>query len=384
MQERRGLLLVTRNLPPLRGGMERLNARLAVEMSRNMDVTVVGPHGSGILAAPGVEVIACPRPGLAAFLLWSMWTAGGVARRRRPRWILGGSGLAAPAVLWASVISGSRRAVYLHGLDVVARHPLYRAFWLPAIRHMHALIANSRNTAALAGRAGVEVARLDVVVPGVEPPLPPDPQAGLDFRAQHGLGTRKILLSVGRLTERKGLTRFVEQALSSILERHPDVLLLVVGDAAPDALLQGSHDMRSQVEAVIAQRHLAGSVRFLGPVSEEELHAAYEASDLHVFPVVDRPGDVEGFGMVAIEAAAHGRSTVAFAVGGVPDAVREGESGYLIAPGDYAAFAAKIGDALDRGPDAFAESARTFALGLSWERFGLEIGRALGRHEVRP
>jgi phosphatidylinositol alpha-1,6-mannosyltransferase len=384
MQERRGLLLVTRNLPPLRGGMERLNARLAAEMSRTMDVTVVGPHGSGVLAVPGVEVIACPRPGLAAFLVWSMWTAGRVARRRRPRWILGGSGLAAPAVLWASVISGARRAVYLHGLDVVARHPLYRAVWLPAIRRMHALIANSRNTAALARYAGVEAGRLDVVVPGVEPPLPPDPQAGFDFRTRHGLGHRKILLSVGRLTERKGLTRFVEQSLPLILARQPRGLLLVVGDAAPNALLQGGHDLRSQVDAVIARRDLADSVRFLGPISEEELHAAYEASDLHVFPVVDRPGDVEGFGMVAIEAAAHGRSTVAFAVGGVPDAVREGESGYLIAQGDYAAFAGKVCDALERGPDAFAESARKFALGLSWERFGLEIARALARHEGAP
>lgn len=382
MHERRQFLLVTRNLPPLRGGMERLNARLAGQLSLSVDMCVIGPHGSESMAAPGLEVFGCPRPGVAAFLIWSLWKAARLALKRRPAWVLGGSGLAAPAVLLASIASGARRAVYLHGLDVVVDHPVYRLLWLPAIRRMHALIANSRNTAALAARSGIDSSRTEVVVPGVDSPLPPDASMGVDFRRRHGLGDRRILLSVGRLTERKGLAAFVEGALPAIVRRYPDVILLVIGDSAPNALLRGATDVRAQVEQVVLRSHLSDNVRFLGPVEEDELHYAYEASDLHVFPVVERSGDVEGFGMVAIEAAAHGRSTVAFAVGGVSDAVKDGESGYLVVPGDYATFAARVCDVLDRGRDFFSASARVFAGALSWERFGDDVLQVLARHET--
>src|SRR3546814_12930756 len=73
----------------------------------------------------------------------------------------------------------------------------------------------------------------------------------------------------------------------------------------------------------------------------------YKAASAHIFPVREIPGDPEGFGMVAVEAAAHGVPTIAFATGGIVDAVAEGESGRLIRPGDYGAFAGvvKIGRA---------------------------------------
>ena len=69
------------------------------------------------------------------------------------------------------------------------------------------------------------------------------------------------------------------------------------------------------------------------------LHDLNFSADLMVFPVLDMNNDVEGFGMVAVEAAAHGIKTIAFNVGGVSDAIKEGESGCLIESGDYNRFA---------------------------------------------
>lgn len=80
-------------------------------------------------------------------------------------------------------------------------------------------------------------------------------------------------------------------------------------------------------------------MRFLGVVPEDVLLAAMDASNLHIFPVRSVPGDPEGFGMVAIEAASRGLPTAAFASGGVIDAVENGTSGRIVQQNDYQALA---------------------------------------------
>ena len=96
-----------------------------------------------------------------------------------------------------------------------------------------------------------------------------------------------------------------------------------------------------------------------------------------MFPVRDMPGDVEGFGMVAIEAAAHGLPTVAFDVGGVADAVADGVSGRLVRSGDEEAFAAAVLAELAQAGTGRRERARAFATSFSWERFGREVADAV-------
>ena len=76
------------------------------------------------------------------------------------------------------------------------------------------------------------------------------------------------------------------------------------------------------------------------------LHAAYAEADALVFPVLELPGDVEGFGMVALEAAAHGLPTFGFRSGGVPDAVQEGRTGELVSASDYGGLAERLANHL--------------------------------------
>lgn len=87
--------------------------------------------------------------------------------------------------------------------------------------------------------------------------------------------------------------------------------------------------------------------------------------------------------MVAIEAAAHGLPTVAFASGGVIDAVAEGQSGCLIAQGDYTAFAEAVPQVLADGKDAWKARATAFAGNFAWPSFGQRMADALavGRGE---
>lgn len=377
MRSRR-LLLITRNLPPLRGGMERLNARMALELSKRFDVEVIGPPGCAAFVDADVVVHEAPSSNVALFLLWASWKAGVVALMRRPAWILGGSGLVAPIVRMAAVLSRGRTAVYLHGLDIVVAHPLYQALWVPSIRRIHQCFCNSRATAALAVSSGIESGKIETIFPGVDTTrLPPSGQFGY----RHGIADRKIMLSVGRLTRRKGLDLFIEKAMPSIVSRVPNAMLVIIGDDAPNALAAGPKGMRERIQELVDRMHLSAHVVMLGPVSERELHDAYASSDTHVFPVRDVPGDVEGFGMVAIEAAAQGLPTVAFAVGGVTDAVKEGCSGHLVVADDYVAFAESVVSLLQSERGKMEASCISFAQNFAWPKFGERLANALDAHE---
>jgi phosphatidylinositol alpha-1,6-mannosyltransferase len=381
MSARDGILLISRNMPPLRGGMERLNAALARELASDRAVVVLSPKGTQLPPSENMVVRTSPLGGVGGFLLWAAFAAITESWRRRPSWVLGGSGLVAPVVWLAARVGHSRSAIYVHGLDIVVDNALYRRLWLPAIRQATRVVANSRNTARLAVEAGVDGDRINIICPGVS--LPGERRADVGaFRKKHALGEGDILLSVGRLTKRKGLASFVEHALPTILRSRPGATLLVIGDNAQDALVTHGSSERTRTIEIAERLGIAESVRMLGPVSEEELHAAYDASTVHVFPVRDVPGDVEGFGMVAIEAAAQGLPTVAFACGGIPDAVADGVSGRLVAGGDYDAFAAAIIDVATAGRDVFDQPSKAFAARFEWSLFGERMRAAIPRRDI--
>ena len=372
------ILIVTRNLPPLVGGMERLNWHIADELSRQADVRIVCPQGSAEQRPSKVVISEVPLRPLWRFLLASAWQARRVAQVWKPDIVLAGSGLTAPAALIAARAANAQPCVYLHGLDAAVQHPVYRALWHPAIRSMHTVIANSHATAQLAQALGVGAAQLQIVHPGVQMPAVPQQASALQaFRQRHGLGNARILLSVGRLTERKGLREFVQQALPTIVQAVPDTLLVIVGDAPTDSLLAGVQT-RVSIQAVADAAGIGQHLRFVGVITDPtELACAYESATLHAFPVRSLPGDPEGFGMVAIEAAAHGVPTVAFATGGVVDAVAEGQSGYKVAPGDYPALAQAALRILANPANAWRASSQAFAEQFAWPILGDKMRAAL-------
>ena len=142
------------------------------------------------------------------------------------------------------------------------------------------------------------------------------------------------LLFVGRLVERKGV-EFLVEALPLIQSRRP-VTLTIVGEGA----------WEGRIRAVSLRCGVEESVVFAGRISDAELRRRYAECDLFVLPaVVDRKGDTEGLGVVLLEALRFGRPVIASAVGGIPDVVVHGETGWLVPPRDPEALARTVLDA---------------------------------------
>lgn len=366
------ILLITRNLPPLVGGMERLNWHMADELAIQADVAVIGPKGAKELKPKNTCLTEAPLKPLPIFLLVAFLKGLWSILRRKPDVILAGSGLTAPIAWLLSKLCGARSAVYLHGFDITANHTFYRLLWRPTFKKLDSVIVNSTPTKELALTAGVKKNKIHIVHPGVSLPGSPRTEESISaFKAKHGLTGKKVLLSVGRLTTRKGLREFVEHSLPSIVQAQPEAMLVVIGEAPKNSLGAGIQTEES-IKAQAEKSGVASHLKFLGVITDKYLLAtAYEAADVHVFPVRHIPDDPEGFGMVAIEAAAHGLPTVAFATGGVVDAVRDGVSGYLVKQNNYPEFSGHTLKILQE-PISLSDIHK-FAQKFSWHSFGKSV-----------
>lgn len=372
-------LLITRNFPPLIGGMEKLNQHLLDALGLIYRTALCGPEGCSAFVTAGVEVLQCKINPLPIFLFMTLKNALLIGWRRKPSLVFAGSGLAAPIAWLVARCTGARAAVYLHGLDIIVPNRLYQWFWLPFIRRCDILIVNSANTALLARLQGVDSRSLHILNPGTDiPAMDSNGMVATQFRDRFGFGRRPLLISVGRLTQRKGLVEFVTGALPMVLESHPDVMLVVIGEEAAHALRARIGSERERVLQAARRVGVEHAIRFIGACDESTLDAAYQAATVHVFPVLELPGDVEGFGMVALEAAARGLSTVAFAVGGVPDAVQHGKTGRLCKSGDYQAFGQAVIEQIRCArEEAAINTCRQFAVSNAWPAFATRLKNIL-------
>ncbi len=342
-------------------------------LTSRFDVTLIGPAGCGEFTPDNVETIECP-PTPLPFLTTALLKGRRAIRATSFDIVLGGSGLVSPVTHLLARAAKARSVIFVHGLDLVVDNRVYQHVFVPFLRRHDRVIANSRNTRKLAIDKGCSADRVGIVNPGST--IPPESllQRADAVREELGLADNKIVLSVGRMVPRKGLAEFLENAWPLVIDAQPDAILLVVGDTPDDALLQDAGGAKRLVDAI--GRCGKQTVRFLGTVDDQTLWNCYAAADTLVFPLLRVRGDVEGFGMVAIEAAASGTPTVAFPVGGVVDAVSDGANGVLVPEGDYKAFAEAV-VSICRGAPPLASDCRNHALQFSWQEHGRKLLAAL-------
>jgi len=154
------------------------------------------------------------------------------------------------------------------------------------------------------------------------------PEEVPELRDTFDAETRPIILSAGRLVRKKGFDTAI-RALEQVVEALPDVLLLIAGDG-PE---------RSKLERLVEDCGLQEHVQFLGTIPHPELRTYYNLADVFLMAGHEEPDDIEGFGLVYLEANACETPTIGSRVGGVPDAVRHEETGLLVPPDDPSATA---------------------------------------------
>ena len=159
----------------------------------------------------------------------------------------------------------------------------------------------------------VDKDKIRVVPNGVDPEkFKPVPDRA-SMKRQFGLGGEPCVLFVGHLIPRKGLP-FLVEAAKKIVKEHAQTKFLIVGEGP----------LKNQLQNKLASGNLLGNFRFLGKIKEDQLSALYNCADVFALPSIQ-----EGQGIVLLEAESSGVPVVAFDVGGVVEAVRNGETGYL-------------------------------------------------------
>lgn len=209
-----------------------------------------------------------------------------------------------------------------------------------------------RRLAAAVGPANA--GKLHQLTPGVDADMF-RPGLGVELRAELGLADRPVVVCVSRLMPRKGQDTLI-RALPRIQERVPRATLLLVGGGPS----------RRGLERLAAATGVSGSVVFTGSVPWARLPAYFGVGDVFAMPCRTRLGgiDVEGLGMVFLEAAACGLPVVAGDSGGAPDTVVDGETGFVVGGDRVEPTARAVGDLLV-DPD---RAARMGARGRDWVR----------------
>jgi phosphatidylinositol alpha-1,6-mannosyltransferase len=175
-----------------------------------------------------------------------------------------------------------------------------------------------------------ELARL---APGVDTEAYHPSVDGTEVRRRHGLGDRPVIVCVSRLVPRKGQDMLIT-VLPEVRRRVPDAALLVVSGGP----------YRGTLQRLARDAGVERDVVFTGSVPWADLPAHYAAGDVYAMPcrTRNRGLDVEGLGIVYLEASATGLPVVAGDSGGAPDAVRDGETGYVVGGQDSAGLTDRL------------------------------------------
>jgi phosphatidylinositol alpha-1,6-mannosyltransferase len=334
-------LVVTNDFPPRQGGIQTFVAALLARRPPDSVVVLASDSPGSAAHDAGLPYPVVRRPtGLLLPTPATARAAAGLARRYGCDTAFFGAaaplGLLAPALREAGV---RRLVAATHG---------HETGWvlLPGARQLLQRIASGvdvvtcisgytrdRLAPALAGRT-----RLEQLSPGVDVDLFTPSADGAGVRRRYGLGEGPVVVCVSRLVARKGQDVLVA-GWPRVLARHPSARLLLVGGGPAERSLRRA----------AAARGVAGSVVLTGPVPPAQLPAHYAAGDVFAMPCRTRRGglDVEGLGMVYLEAAACGRPVVAGTSGGAPEAVQDGVTGRVVDPRSPAAVADAVAGLLD-------------------------------------
>lgn len=322
------VLLFTLEYPPFKGGIANYNNHLIKEWPEPGNIFVLHNNKNKLLSFP-----FWPH-WLPA--LWYLWRA---VRKYKIDYVITDHILPLGTITWfLSKISRIKYCVILHGMDwhFGQRVPRKRKLTKKILKSAQQIIGNSSFVIETIGQALPDLpkSKLQVVNPGITPTYSRNDdikEASLKINSTFDLNGKYVLFSLGRLVKRKGFDNTI-RALPRVLERSPNTSYFIAGAGSEEEYLKEL--VREEKEA-----DLQSKVIFLGKVSEAEKWAWLNICDVFVMPARDIDGDVEGFGIVYLEANLAGKPVLAGRSGGVVDAVGDQKSGVIVDPESFEAIA---------------------------------------------
>ncbi len=386
------LLLLTEYFAPHAGGTAVYYYEILRRMP-GMEITVVTRAHPGAAAFDRRQpfvIVRTPFPPIPKVRMvvewWAHFLVGlWLVVRRRIDVVHGGQvlplGLAAYGI---HLLTRVPYVLYVHGDDVTvpARHWWQRALIAFVLRHAAAVFVNSRFSATQTMALRVPEHRIHIACPGVDPERF-RPLDGSILRTRLGGDGRRVLLSAARLVPRKGLDTMI-RLLPDIAATIPEAVYWIVGGE--------SDSERRRLEELARTAGVADRVRFLGEIPHGDLPGLYAACDVFVMLNRTMPdGDIEGFGIVFLEASACGKPVVGGRSGGAVEAVRDGQTGFLI-PQDADDTAVSVIVRLLSDPELrkrLGEVGRRWAIRhFSWDRTARRVARVTAglsqSSDVRP
>ncbi|WP_336781124.1 glycosyltransferase family 4 protein [Paenibacillus illinoisensis] len=214
---------------------------------------------------------------------------------------------------------------YVHGLDVMGMvNSRLFPLLMMILKRSDKVIANSQYTKSRLIELGIHEHQIVIIPPGLNvSKLSGAVESVEDVRDKYDLHGKKVMITVSRLVERKGHDVTLK-AIRQVIKHIPNLKYLICGDGP----------YRGELERLVSLYGLDTIVVFTGGITDQELHQLYECSDIFIMPSRDikEKGDVEGFGIVFLEANYYKLPVIAGNSGGIPDAVKDQVTGYLVDP----------------------------------------------------
>jgi len=224
----------------------------------------------------------------------------------------------------------------VHGLDLTYQNTLYQKLWVGFFMpRLDKLIAVGNETIRQGVLRGIPLSHFVFIPNGVAKPPTPSGYTRHDLEILAGRKLKgRVLLTLGRLVKRKGTVWFIENVVGML-------------DSNLTYIIAGAGNEENAIRDAIDKHGLADRIVFLGGISDQQKRVLYETADLFIQPNIPVDGDIEGFGLVVLEAAAYGIPVVASRLEGLKDAIQEGNNGFLVESMNAAAFKTRIEALLD-------------------------------------
>lgn len=344
------ILFITRKFPPSKGGMERVAYELSRHLSKVANIKLVKWGGSN----KWLPLI------LPYFFLKSLW----VLISRKVRVIYLQDGLLAPLGLALKLLTRKPVVITIHGRDIAYETRLYQFLIPKCLSRLNKVICVSNAIREACLTRGVSAEKTVVIANGISDEFyistgKQNLITELANLLRKDLEEKKILLSVGRLVEKKGIHWFVAEVIPQLV------------DGSFVYIIAGAGILEPVIRKSIEENKLENDVFLLGWADDDMLRLLYNTADIFVMPNVPVTGDMEGFGLVALETSSCGLPVVASNLAGIKDAIEDDRNGLLIQPGSVQGFATAIRELLENDElrEGFGAQARQFTLdNYGWER----------------